>query len=503
MAAMNFVNLTTANSLTRIKEIGIKKVVGCRKGSLVKQFLYESLIIVFISLLIAFTITEAILPVFNRIVSLPLDFSYIKDWQFTLFIIGITFTTGILSGLYPALVLSSLSPIDSLKGKLFNNSRMKNFSIRKRLVIIQLVMSVSFVMISLSILNQFNYLKNKDLGFDKNNLLISKIGGSNKVKINEFSVLRSELLQLPGVTDISVSYNSPFNGSWSRNINWEGGQAGEFMNSRYNRATATFIPTMKIDMVEGRNFNDHLASDSAACIVNQRFVNIIGWSCEEAIGKKVWDNSYSYTIVGIMKDFHENTPYIQVQPYLLTYHPGYLTGGKQIIVRVNDISDKKIFGQIKTKLEEYFPESYLEVRSYDNNLGEGTYTIYLGLAKTFGFFSIISIFIAIIGLFAFVSYSEKRRVKEIGIRKILGASSMQIYKKLAYEYMVLVMIADAIAIPLGTIFYFIDPSYYKQRISVNEIFWTCLLSIIVILLTISIQVIKLSYTNPVNSLRYE
>jgi putative ABC transport system permease protein len=501
LAAMNFVNLTTAYSLNRAKEIGIKKVLGCKRKGLIQQFLGESLIIVFISLLIAFTITEAALPVFSRIVSLPLDLKYIEDWSFTLFIIGIAVLTGILSGLYPSLVLSSLSPMRTLKSKFFDNDRIKKLSMRKGLVVFQLVMSIVFVMFALSILSQFNYLKNKDLGFDKQNLIICKIQETEEVKTNEFSVLRNELLRFPDIEEVSLSFTLPFNGSWTRTINWEGSQVGEKIHCRYNRASPTFIPTLKLGLIAGRNFDDKIASDLSGCIVNQAFVDVIGWGYQEAIGKRVWDNRY--TIVGVMKDFHEQSPVAKIPPYLLRYHPGYLTGTKKILIRVKDISDSEVSGFIKTKLEEFFPESNFEVRPYDENLGEGTQKVFLGLAKTFGFFSVISIIISIIGLFALISFSGKRKVKEIGIRKVLGARPMQIYMKLAREYIILILIANAIAIPLGKLMTFMDPSHYKQHISVNQIISISILSFVITLLTISIQVIKSSRANPVESLRYE
>lgn len=501
LAAMNFVNLTTAYSLTRAKEIGVKKVVGCSKMSLMKQFLGESLIIVFISLLVALTITEASLPLFNRIVSLPLNIKYAEDWTFTLFIIGITALTGILSGLYPALVLSSLSPLVTLKNQVFSGNRFKKFSMRRGLVIFQLVMSVLFVMTTLGVLGQFKYFKNKDLGFVKQNLLICKIKETEKVKVNEFSTLRSDLLQISDVEEASISYNTPFYGSWGRSVNWEGSQVGENMNCRFNCAYATFLNTMKIDLVAGRQFDAKRVSDSTACIVNETFVNVIGWSYEEAIGKRVWDKDY--TIIGVMKDFHEQSPFSKIQPYILIHHSGYLTGWKNINIRVKDGSNSETVGQIRTVLEDYFPESNFEVRPFDENQQNYTNKIYEGMAKTFGFFSVISIVIAIIGLFALVSFSSKRKVKEIGIRKVLGAKPSQIYANLTKEYIKLILIANVIAIPLGEFLGRMEPSYYKQDANYSQLLWVGILSIVVTMLTISIQVIKSSRANPVKSLRYE
>ena len=501
LAAINFVNLTTAYSLTRAKEIGVKKVVGCSRAILIKQFLGESLIIVFISLLVALTITEACLPIFNRIVSVPLDLKYFEDWPFTLFILGITALTGILSGLYPSLVLSSLNPVLSLKNQSFKGNPSKKLSMRRGLVVFQLVLSVLFVITTLGVLGQFKYLKNKDLGFDKENVLICKIKETEKVKVNEFSTLRNELLQIPGVEESSISYNSPFYGSWGRTVNWEGSQVGENMNCRFNRAYPTFLNTLKIKLLAGRQFEVDRLADTSACIVNETFVNIIGWSVKEAIGKRVWGKQY--TIVGVTKDFHEQSPYEKIKPYILLNHRGNLKDEKNLLVRVKDLKNKKVLGKIKTKLEEYFPASNFDVRPFDVDLAGDTNRIYEGVAKTFGFFSVISIVIAIIGLFALVSFSSKRKVKEIGIRKILGAKPIQIYAKFIKEYMVLIVIANLIAIPIGIYSGKVDPAYYKQDINYFLYLWIAMSSIVITLLTISIQVIKSSRVNPVESLRCE
>jgi putative ABC transport system permease protein len=501
LAAINFVNLTTAYSLTRAKEIGVKKIVGGSRISLMKQFLGESLIFVFISLLIAFTITEAALPLFNRIVSVPLDIKYIEDWPFILFIIGITSLTGILSGLYPALVLSSVNPLAIIKNQLFDSNRFKKFSMRRGLIVFQLVISIFFVLATIGILEQFNYLQNKDLGFNKQNLLICNISETEKVKINEFSALHDELLQIPDVEETSLSYNTPFYGSMSHTMNWEGAADGEKMTCRYNKAYATFLKTLKIELLAGRDFDVNRIADSSACIVNETFVSIAGWTIDEAIGKRVWN--LQYTIIGVTKDFHLQSPFSKIRPYFLIKHSGYLTGNKTIDIRVKDLSNKEAIKKIKIILEDFFPESNFELAPFDGNANDDTNKLYGTMGKTFGFFSVIAIIIAIIGLFALISFSSKRKVKEIGIRKALGATSLQIYSKLAKEYLVLIIIANFIAIPIGILLSNGDPSYYKEDMNYFLFLWVAILSILITLLTISIQVIKSSRANPVESLRYE
>lgn len=501
LASMNFVNLTTAYSLTRAKEIGVKKVLGSTRIRLITQFLGESMIISFISLLIAFTIAEASLPLFNRIVSIQLDLEYIENWQFTLFILGIAALTGLLSGLYPSLVLSSLSPILSLKNQIFKSNKLKRFSARKGLVVFQLVLSILFIVTTLGVLDQFRFLENKDLGFDKENLLITTIKETDKVKVNEFLVLRNELVQIQGVLEASLSYNSPFYGSMGTVVDWEGAQVGETVSCRYNRAFDTYLSAMKIDIVAGRDYDLNRSFDTTACIVNETLVHVIGWTPDESIGKRIMDNSL--TIVGVMKDFHEQSPFIKIRPYILTQHSGFLTGNKTLMFRMDDNYTEQSIESIRTVLNDYFPESNFTIGSFDQNQNNKTNSIYLGMAKTFGFFSVVSIVIAIIGLFALVSFSTRRKVKEIGVRKVLGATSVQIFRFIAKEYMRLIIIANIIAIPLGIMSEKMEPSYYKPEPNYAIFVWVSLLSVVVTIGIISIQIIKSSRANPVDSLRYE
>ncbi len=501
LAAINFTNLTTAYSLTRAKEIGVKKIVGSSRLNLVGQFIGESLIMIFISLLIAFTITEAVLPLFSRIVSTPLDIRYVENWQFTLFVLGITILTGIVAGLYPALVLSSINPLLIVKNQIFDSNRFKKFSMRRGLIVFQMVICILFVLITIGILKQFNYLQNKELGFNKENLLICSIKNTEKVKINEFSALRNELLLIPGVEETSLAYNTPFYGSMAHTLNWEGAPEGEKISCRYNKAYATFLKTLEIELLAGRDFDENRIADSTACIVNETFVRILGWNIEEAIGKRVWN--LQYTIIGITKDFHQQSPFTKIRPYFLCSHPGFLTGNKVISIRVADARNRNTIKNINIVLDDFFPDSNFELTLFDENADDDTQETFSAIGKTFGFFSVISIVIAIIGMFALVAYSSKRKVKEIGIRKVIGAKSTQIFAVIMKEYLKLVLIANIIAIPLGYFMMNADPSYYKPEADYSIFVWVGMLSFVIIIAIISIQVLKSSRANPVDSLRYE
>lgn len=501
LAIMNFVNLTTAYSMTRAKEIGVKKSLGVHSHNLIIQLLSESIILVFISLLLAFTWVEFGLPLFSRTVDLPLELNYIADWSFIVFIAGITLLTGIIGGLYPALRLSDLNPVSALKSADLSSAHNKGISVRKALVTFQLVLSVSFVIAAAGLYTQLNFLKNINLGFDHQTHYYCYIQANNDVKVNDVQTLFSELKEIAMVDNMSISHNSPFHGSWGRNVDWEGGAQGEEINCRHNAATASFIPTFGIELVSGRNFNDQLASDSSACIVNQTFINIVGWDKNEAIGKRIEQGQFH--IIGVVRDFYTISVTNKPQPYVLFLHSNSLTDGKDLVIRMKKGYNNESIGLIKDKLQAFFPENIIEIKKFNDDLDANTLSVYNNLMRTFSFFSALLVLIAVIGLFALVSFSSRRKVKEIGIRKVHGATPLQIYSNLSREYVIMLIISIIIAIPLGLVIYYIDPSYHKQQISLFSLATIVLSATLITLLTISYQVLKVTRTNPVKSLRYE
>jgi len=498
IACINFINLTTAYSVSRFREIGIKKVVGSHRRNLIFQFLIESIVFALIATQVAFILSEFSLPYFNRIVFRNLDIQYFENWEFIVFIFSVTIVVGFLAGIYPAFYLSGFSPTKVLKGSMESGGRKNIF--RKVLVTFQFVVSAMLILSTILIYRQLHYMQYKDMGFDKNNIIFLTIDAKRKEKSRSFTSIRNQLVDHPDILNATVSTTIPFHGSNGSNYNWEGGDPDDEVNVRRNHVDVHFIDTYNMQIVRGRNFSRQFATDSLeACIINEKAVEIFGW--EDPIGKRINDNRF--TVVGVVKDFHPFAPFNEIPPFVMFGHNEKVDQFNTYSIRYRD-------GANLTELMEYvtrvfksnFPDTLFECKFLADNMGD-TYTIYQGVINTFGFFSIVTILISAVGLFGLVAYITKSRTKEIGIRKVHGASFTQIFFILAKDFILIILMAVLIAWPLGTQIRSIDPAYYKVPIGYWEYGLTALMVMIISMITVSYHTWKAAHSNPVEALRYE
>lgn len=499
LAGINFMNLTTAFSSTRNREIGLRKVLGSTRPKIARQFIGESLGVTMISLILAFGLAELLLPTFNTIINRELEINYTDKWQFTLFLISTATILGIISSILPALKMSALSPINALKG-IKTKKIARKFTLKKALIIFQIHISIVFVFFTIENYRQYKYYDTKDLGFDKENLVICNVSESENIKVKDWRILRNQFLSNPIITNASMSYNAPYNGSDGRIIDYEGAGSDEKLSLRFNRVDPYFIDTYKMDIIKGRNFYENSETDSASCIVNEKAVKAMGYN--DPIGKKIWNKQF--TIIGVVKDFHETSPYMRIQPYIMIKRSNDLKGYKRFNIKVKEGELEAGIHFIKETLREYFPDQMYQINTFaDSTSSDEAYKVYQSMSKIFIFFSIIAVIIAIVGLFALVAYSAKSRVKEIGIRKVLGAASTKIYSIMAREYFILLIIAMGLAVLIDIFTQDLNPSFYKPEPD----YWTHIYifvgAMVIISLTISSQIIKTSRTNPVKSLKYE
>lgn len=501
IACINFMNMTTAYSVSRAKEIGIKKVVGSTKAALSRQFLFESILVAVISMHIAFILTEFALPFFNTIVVRQLDLSLTNDWPFILFIIGITIFTGIISGIYPAFVLSRFQPSKALK----NASALSNTRspLRKVLVTFQFVMSSILILSTLVIYKQFNFMKNKELGFDKESVMYAYIGAEGGKDSRKFDIIKNRLDQIPEIESASVSWNIPFHGSSGSNVTWEGARPDETINARYNFVGHDYFDTYGLKLVEGRFFSRDFSSDtSEALVINETAAKAFGW--EEPINKKVEFWGKKYKVIGIVKDFHPFSVFQKIPPFIFRLHDENIDGGMHHSVKIasgaNILEAKE---KIYAVYREIFPNTLFDFKYYGTEMDDTISVIYNGIVKTFLFFSLITISIAVVGMFGLVAFSTKSRTKEIGIRKVHGASVRQVFVLLAREFVILIIIAIIIAMPAGIGFKAIDPAAYKADTEIWEYIVTGIIVTSVTLLTISWHTSRASRQNPAQALRYE
>lgn len=501
IACINFMNMTTAYSVARAKEIGIKKVVGSSKMALSRQFLFESVFVSFISMLIAFVLAEIALPYFNTIVGRDLDLSLINDWPFIAFIVGITFLTGIISGVYPAFVLSRFKPSKALK----NASALSNTRspLRKVLVTFQFAMSSILILSTIVIYKQFNFMKHKELGFDKESVMYAYIGAEGSKDSRKFDIIKNRLDQIPEIESASVSWNIPFHGSSGSNVSWEGAQPDETINARYNFVGHDYFDTYGLKLVEGRFFSRDIASDSSeAIVINETAARTFGW--EDPLDKKVGFWGADYKVIGIVKDFHPYSVFQKIPPFVFRLHNEDIDNGLNHSVKIAagaNILETK--AKINALYKEIYPNTLFDFKYYGNEMDDTISVIYNGIVKTFLFFSLITISIAVVGMFGLVAFSTKSRTKEIGIRKVHGASVKQVFVLLAREFVILILVAIIIAMPAGIGFKAIDPAAYKADTEVWEYMITGFIVIFVTMLTITWHTKKASKQNPVEALRYE
>ena len=499
LACINFINLTTARSGLREKEIGVRKVVGGSRWSLIKQFIGESVIISIPAIFVAFLLAKVFLPLYNSYIHATLEFNFIDNWQFILKLIIAFMFVGMLAGIYPAFYLSSLKPITVIKGSAVNtkSGKISKGRLRKILVSFQFVISITLILSTIFMFKQVDFMKNMDLGYNKSNLLHSYIEANESN--SKFRELRNALLANKEIKNASVSVNAPARGIWVREINWEGGTEDQKLRVLYNLVDYNFINTFEMKIVKGRNFSEEFTTDNTACLINETLASQIGW--DNPIGKKLWDKKY--TVIGVVKDFHPVSVHNKIQPYLMTLHNGQLSRENIYCVRIsaNDVSQSMQF--VRNTLNTFFPNVIFEVQLYDNDFDENTMAVWEGVQSTFGFFSVLTIIIALIGLLGLVSFSTKRRTKEIGIRKVLGASEGGLYFLVVKEFIIMLSIAIILAAPAAYVFLLTCPGAYKYKVQAMDFIVPIFIIISVTIMVTLRQVLSVTKTNPSQSLHYE
>ena len=500
IACFNFMNLSTSRSTMRAKEVGLRKVIGAKQSQLIQQFLGESFIVTTLAALISVVLLEVFLPYFNNIAGTQIKFALIDNPSALFMLLGIVFIVGLISGSYPAFFISSFIPIKVLRGTLIAGR--KGFMFRNIFVVFQFAISIGMIFGFLIVNEQLNFIRKRKLGFNKDNIVVVSL--PDAVSRQKYEIIKNEFLKNPQVVNAAASSYVPGSERISNNLFIpEGFRRDQAMGYQTLKVDHDFVETYSIELAEGRDFSKEIALDRIeAFIVNEAFVRRLGW--KTAVGKGLeWDYSVDRKgmIVGVIKDFHFMSLRQKIEPLVLHIYEREFKS-LSVCVRSQNISETINLLRIAwSKVRPNIPFEYYFLDDNFNNL----YQSEQRLSRIFSYFALFAIFVACLGLFGLASFHTERRTKEIGIRKVLGASASNITVMLSKEFTKWVLVANVIAWPVA---YYVMNRWlqnFAYRINVNILIFifSSLLAIGVALMTVSFQAVKAAIANPVEALKYE
>jgi putative ABC transport system permease protein len=492
IACINYVNLSTARSMLRSKEVSVRKIIGAQRVQLFLQFIIESALIFAIGAIVSLVLIKLLVPVFNEISGKELVFNLYDPnmWM----VVGIAITGSLLlASFYPALLLSSFKPIEALKGKLTLGGG--NTQFRKILVVSQFVFSVALIISTIVISLQLKYLREKNLGYDREHVLYVPV---YKEIFNHYAAVRSELVKMPGITDVASAGNSVTDiNSTTGDTYWEGKPENSTFLIHPTGVDENYIPVLKMQMADGKNFSGGKV-DSAHFILNETAIKDAG--IKDPIGKsfKLWD--VTGTIIGVVKDFHYTSLKKRIEPMVFYYSPANWA----LYIKTTGKDANKAIASIERMWAKYsgdYPFSYSFV---DENY-DALYKTEQRTGKLFNIFAIVAILISCLGLFGLAAYTAQVKTKEIGIRKVLGATVTNIVQLLAKDFILLVFISLVIAVPIG---WWVMHSWLQDFVFRISISWWVFfvaggVAMLIALLTVSMHALRAALANPVKSLKEE
>jgi putative ABC transport system permease protein len=490
IASINFVNLTIARSVKRAKEIGIRKVVGGEKRQLIIQFLGESFLLCLLAFTLAILLVFLVLPVFNDLSNKSLALSYLFDIKLVAGYILLFMVTGFMAGFYPALVLSGYNPVQTLYSR-FQLSG-KNY-LQKTLVVLQFALASFLIIATFTIYSQFQFLTSQKLGYDDSDLITLGIQGT---KLTGLVTFKNELLKNPNITQVTFKNGGDWGTIARTNID-------STIMFQYDIVDESYIPMLKIALLQGRNFSKNFPSDSShSVLVNETFVKQAGW--KNPIGQTVnfWYNKEVFTVIGVVKDYHYHSLNEKIGPQLFTIKAG--DQYRMALLKIRPGTETASLKYLQAKFKQNFP---MTPYSYSFRADENSrnYDAERKWKQIMFFSAVLTIFISCIGLFGLSVLSAERRIKEIGIRKVLGASVKTVVTILSKDFVKLVMLALLIAIPLGwyAVSKWLENYPYRIDISWKIFAFAGTLVLFIALVTVSFQALRSAMANPVHSLRSE
>ncbi|TKK68274.1 FtsX-like permease family protein [Ilyomonas limi] len=496
LACINFMNLSTARSEKRAKEVGIRKTVGSLRKQLIGQFLSESVVVALIAFIFAIILVVCLLSFFNGIADKDMSIPWSNPF-FWLFSLAFTFFTGLISGSYPAFYLSSFEPIKVLKGT-FKVGRFASLP-RKVLVVVQFTVSITLIIGTIIVFKQIQYAKNRPVGYTREGLIM--VDMTTPDLYGHYDAIRNDLLATGAVENMAQS-SSPSTAVYSNQIgfDWEGKDPNSLPLFGIVATTWEFGKTIGWQIKEGRDFSRDFATDSSALILNEAAVKLTG--LKNIVGKNIKWNDGNYTVVGVVKDMVMESPYEPVKPTIFTMNTNW---ANTITIRIKPtVSMQEALAKIETVFRKYNPGAPFDYRFTDEEYAK-KFSDEQRIGNLATFFAILAIFISCLGLFGLASFVAEQRTKEIGVRKVLGASVFNLWQMLSKDFAWLVAISCVIAVPIAWYYLHQWLQNYQYRTDIS--WWVfvaaCSGALIITLITVSFQAIKAALANPVKSLRSE
>ena len=497
IACINFINLSTARSNTRAKEIGLRKVVGAEKADIIKQFIGESMILSAIALLVAIGVVYLFLPAFNNLAQKQLTLNIAGDVSTLILLIGIILFTGLASGSYPAFMLSSFRPVNVLKkGKLQSGSG--GFMLRRVLVVGQFTATIVLIIGTIVMYKQLNYIRNKDIGLNRDHVLAISM---NRELREGYRSFKNEIKQHPNVMSVTAARRLPTNIGHMNPVYWEGKGPEDYVTMTDASVDYDYFETLGMQIIQGRSFSEEYATDRENYVLNEEAARITG--LESPIGKmfSCWEDEGK--IIGIVKNFHASSLHTEIGPVIFTLSQRHGSHSYIFVkIRPNDVSGTIAY--LKKKADEFAPNNLFEYSFLDDEFNR-QYVNDQRRGDIYKYFTFLAIFVSCLGLFGMASFTAEQRTKEIGIRKVLGASIANIIVLVSRDFLMLLFVSNVIAWPIA--YYLMDKllNNYAYRTSIAA--WVFIVSgmmaVFVALLTVCVKIVRVAHSNPADSLRYE
>jgi len=503
-ACINYINLSTARAAIRAKEVGMRKVLGALKGQVIRQFIGESFLFGVLALFLGIILVVTVHPIFIELSGQQLSLDFFKNPVFLIEMISILLFICLLAGGYPAFLLSGFQPIKTLKGVFTKDN--KKVSFRNTLVLIQFTILIALLITTFGVFNQLNFLRNNNLGFDREQILYIKFHNDHSDNDNRMvwiNSLRKELINLDGVVNAGLSSHVPGTRYYQDPFKPEGFSENSTINMELYNVGDNFLNTLGFKIIEGRGFSKNFVGDSEECvIINETAAKQIGWT--NAIGRKLYrawgPETKEFTIIGVVKDFHSRSLHYTIEPLIFIKFQDFHT----LSVKIRPENLSNTISLVQTKWREFEPNHPFEYFFLDENI-DNLYKTEIKMGILIQTFTLLAIFIACFGLFGMVSYISEQRTKEIGIRKIVGASIPNITTLLTKEFLLWIFLANLFAWPIAyfTINRWLQNFAYKTNIGLELFLLSGSLAALIAIFTISYRIMKTANLNPIDSLKYE